>query len=241
MTKSEPIWSRAKAALTLTGVRGEEDIFLWEHSARVARTAQTVAGHPEIAPAVTDPVALLVASLYHDAAWVVRCRNGECARADLFIRPLSLEQRESALDVMEQSLAGVVPPPILERAARIIREFPDRDTSLSEARVLADAETLEDVSLASLWVAVRRGVLEGKGVQAVLDQWNRRREYHFWDARLKEGFHFPAVRAIAQRRLALYQDVMRHLEVQQNGLDLTLGAAASDSRNDRLHSSLGTG
>lgn len=233
MTKQETIWSRARATLLLTGAPGEEDVLLWEHSARVAQSALAIAVFPEVAALTPDHLIVLVAALYHDAAWVIRFRDGECTRGEVLCRSLSPPQREVSLRHMEQSLSDVVAPALLDRAGRVIRNFADRETVIPEARILADAENLEEVGLASLWPSIRRGAGEGKGVQTMLDQWNRRKEYHFWTSRLKEGFHFAAVREIAVRRLSAYEQVMDQLRLQQACADFPTGSDISAVSEDR--------
>lgn len=233
MTKSETIWVRARAALVLTGVRGDEDVLLWEHAARVARSAILIAEFPEVSAYHPDGLVTLIAALFADAAWIMRCHAGECTRAEILTRPLSSAQREAGLKCMEQALADVAAPSLLERAGRVIRQFTDRESNLAEARIVADAENLEEVGLASLWPSVRRGATEGKGVQTVLDQWNRRKEYQFWASRLKEGFHFAASRDIAVRRLAAYERLMDELRMQQTGVDFPTRTAETPDRNDQ--------
>jgi hypothetical protein len=41
----------------------------------------------------------------------------------------------------------------------------------------------------------------GSGVVQVADGLEKREQYGYWDVRLKEGFHFEAVRQMARRRL----------------------------------------
>jgi hypothetical protein len=42
---------------------------------------------------------------------------------------------------------------------------------------------------------------QGGGVAQVADGSEKREQYGYWDARLKDGFHFEPVRQIARRRL----------------------------------------
>jgi hypothetical protein len=41
----------------------------------------------------------------------------------------------------------------------------------------------------------------GSGVAQVAEGLEKREQYGYWNARMKEGFHFEAVRAIAEQRL----------------------------------------
>lgn len=232
MTKLETIWNRAKAALMLTGARGEEEQFLWEHTERLGKTALAISEFPDIAGPSVDQSAVLAAALFHDASWSLRSRNNECTRAELLTKPLSPAQRNDGIGLMEKVLLDVMGPALLDRAARAIRQYPDRSTTLVEARILADAVNLDEMSLFSLWPGIRRGTLEGKGVQSALDHWHRRKEYQYWSSRIKEGFHFAASREIAVRRLADYERLMEQLQQQHTVADLIASAGVMAGRMD---------
>jgi len=241
MTKSETIWNRARTALMLPGHRGEEDVFLFEHASRVAHAALEIAKFPEAVGALQEQTSLLAAALFLQSAWAVRCRQGECTRAEVLTKPLSPNQREASLSCMSQALNDVVVQPILERAARVMLQVADRGTALLEARILADAETLEEASLLSLWPSIRRGAIEGRGVQSQLDQWHRRKEYQFWTGRFKDRFHFVSVRDLAVKRLTTYEKMMEQLNEQQQGSDLKAAATVSSARSDSSFSAAKAG
>lgn len=232
MTQLETIWNRAKAALMLTGARGEDDQFLWEHTERLGKTALAISEFPEISSPSVDQTAVLAAALFQDGSWALRSRSGECTRAELLTRPLSSAQRDMGIALLEKVLLDVMAPLLLDRAVRAIRQSPDRSTTLVEARILADAVNLDEMSLFSLWPGIRRGAQEGKGVQSVLDHWHRRKEYQYWSSRIKEGFHFASCREIAVRRLADYERLMEQLQHQHTVADLTPSAGVMIGRID---------
>ncbi|MBI4718789.1 MAG: hypothetical protein HY763_13360 [Planctomycetes bacterium] len=227
--KFDPIWTRARSDLVIVTAEGEEDVFLWEHSARLARSALVIAALAGVREQTPDALAILAAGLYHDAGWTLRFQEGAVSRGEILSRPLSAAHREPGVRLMEQALFGLVPPPSLERAAKAIRSLHDRALLTVEGRVLGDAENLEEFGLLSLWPAIRRGTHDGKGVQAVIDQWDRRREYQFWNARINEGFHFTQVRDVARRRLESYQRAIEELRHQHQGDDLAATPAGTNS------------
>jgi len=221
----EPIWKRARADLLIPITGGDHDLFLWEHSWRIARTAETIAGFPEVGRRGPDVAAVIAAALYHDAGWSVRCRAGECDRTEILTNSLSEGDREESARLLERSLGNVLGPDTLQRAVRAVRSAHDRSTDCVEAMILADARSVQEFGVLSLWPMIRRGMQEGKGVQAVLDVWQRKKEYHFWDARLGDSFHFEAVRELARRRLEQFERLIVELKEQHYSEDAATAAS----------------
>ncbi len=217
----EVIRKRARADLILSSDRGEADLFLWEQSCRVAESARLIAGLPEVAAQVPDELASFIAGLYHAAGWAVRCRHGEVTRYDVLLSPISESIAEMGANLAEKSLGGIVPQDSLERAIRAVRFRIDRNVEFIEAKIVAEAENLEEFGLTPLWIAIRRGMLEGKGVSALLESWRRKQEYHFWPARLNDSFRFALVREMARERLASVERFMVDLAEQSSSGDLS--------------------
>jgi hypothetical protein len=90
---------------------------------------------------------------------------------------------------------------LLDRTTRLLQELPQRAPMLDEARLLADAVNLDDFGLTGLVTQVIQLARQGEGVVQVADGCEKREQYGYWDARLRDGFHFEPVRAIARRRL----------------------------------------
>ncbi len=217
---ADALWSLARADLVVHTEQGEEDLILWEHSTRVARSALAIAGLPEFQSPRADEVALLAAALYHDAGWIVRLRAHEVTRLEFLARPLSAASRASGAELMGDRLAGVLPSDVLERATETIHGLSERVPHLVESQIVSEAEALEEFGLPMLWLGMRRGLLEGKGVRAVLDHWERRQEYQYWSSRLKSAFRVEAVRDVARRRLASFEQWIQELGRQHVGEDL---------------------
>ena len=74
------IWSRARADLVVPTERGDEDVFLWEHSSRVAHNAREIIKLPSIHLTDPDEAAVVSAALYHEAGWIARLSRGEINR-----------------------------------------------------------------------------------------------------------------------------------------------------------------
>lgn len=223
MANLDAIWARARDDLVIACAQGDEDLFLWEHSVRVARNAQLITRLPDVSDDSLSETVIVVAALYHDAGWAVRFRDGEVQRCDILVRPAPETHPDQGAMLMESSLAKLVSAEVVGRAANVIRSLKRRDAATLEARIVADADNLDEFGALALWPNIRRGALDGRGVQAALDTWRRRKEYQFWTARLNDSFHFGAVREFAQKRLEAYEKFMEALEIQHLGKDLPGG------------------
>jgi hypothetical protein len=72
---------------------------------------------------------------------------------------------------------------------------------IDEARVLADAVNLEDFGISGLVQLMVPLTLQGGGVAQLVEALEKRDQYGYWDARLKESFQFDVTRDIARKRL----------------------------------------
>lgn len=216
----DAIWKRARSDLIVTTDQGDDDVFLWEHSSRVARVAQHLAGIDEVRAQDPDEGAIVAAALYHDAVWAIRVRSGEIRRTDILLLPLNDAAAEQSAALVEDRLKDLLPPASLERAARAVRLMQEREPQSIEAQIVAEANNLEEFGLLSLWPSIRRGMHEGKGIQAVIDSWRRKKEYHFWSARLRDSFRFESVRALAASRLESLEHFMEELDRQFTSADI---------------------
>ncbi len=222
MRDLEAVWKLARADLVVPADHGGNDIFLWEHCVRVAKSAQSLCQLPEVQAQEPDSLALLAAALFHEAGWITRWRAGEIERHEILLGSPSESIVVESIRIMQHALHGVIPAQSLTRACETIRFRTTHLPDLIEGHVLTDADNLEEFGLGFLWMAIRRGICGGKGVQAVLDAWKRRTEYHFWTARLKDSFHFSASRQLAESRLHQLELLMSEMMIQHEVNDVRL-------------------
>lgn len=115
---------------------------------------------------------------------------------------LTLRDRaEEAAELLVGIAGPEVDESVLDRATRILHEMPHRSPMLDEAKLLADAVNLEDFGAIGMIVHAIQLARAGEGVAQLAEGCDKREQYGYWDARLKDGFHFEAVRQIALRRL----------------------------------------
>ncbi|MCH8150228.1 MAG: HD domain-containing protein [Planctomycetes bacterium] len=234
MSELDRVWQQARSDLIVATVTGDADLFLWEHSSRIARAACAIARLECVQILNPNPSAVTAAALYHDAGWVARFHSGEIDRCEILVRPPSETHREHGALMMENRLAELMPREAIRRASLAIRSMDQRGTDSVEGRIVFDADNLDEFGPLALWPAIRRGALDGKGIQAVIDTWQRRKEYQFWSARLNDSFHFEPVRKIAKKRLAIYEGIVQEVECHLSIADLESAvdaeAGAEDSR-----------
>jgi hypothetical protein len=103
---------------------------------------------------------------------------------------------------------------LLDRSTRLLHEMPHRSPMVDEARLLADAVNLDDFGVLGVALQVVQLARQGEGVNQLAEGCEARELYGYWDARLKDGFHFEAVRQIAQRRLESARQVCAMLSAE---------------------------
>lgn len=220
MAAPDPIWARAREDLIVIDDQGQAEVFLWEHSERVARCAtEGIPALPDVPAEGLNIDALAAAALYHDAGWAVEYRDGTVSRGDICNRGTSRPQRELAVDLMRTNLREVLAAGSLQQACDWVMQMDRGDADTVEARILADAENLDQIGALLYWRIVRRQALEGKGVKAAIETWETHKQYSFWESRI-EAIHFKSVRDIAHARLQRFDRFMDELARQHSGADL---------------------
>jgi hypothetical protein len=219
MADLEAIWDRARKELVFSTGEERREEFLWESAARIARTAQIIATLPEVAHFEVDAPALLAAALFHDAAWIGLVRDGEASAFEIGHGRRHEDHRRKSAERMDAALAGVLDTSSRERAFEAILALDRRQIPLIESQIVMEARNFNEVGVLTLLPIIRRGALEGKGVRAIIDTWQRQKEYHFWASFVQE-LRFKTVRELAQSRLDRFDRFMQGLALEDTGKDL---------------------
>jgi hypothetical protein len=210
----------AKQLLALPMGDTRQDLWLWEHSERVMHLAQMLAGMPEVGAHVADPTALAAAALFHDAGWVLEYHQGRFERWQLLTRPTNDLQRELGAAMLLEEAGPLLAGPTARLAADAIRQCNNRKTSLLEARLLAEAEALDEVGVTYVLRQFRQYQAEGRPLQQLADTWRRQQEYHYWEVRLNHSFSYETTRELARQRLAAVDAFMKALTRDVRGDDV---------------------
>ena len=111
------------------------------------------------------------------------------------------ERAEQAAEMLVSQLGDSIEESLLDRATRLLQELPHRSPMLDEAKLLADAVNLEDFGMIGIIQQTVQLTRQGDGLMQVAEGAEKRDQYGYWDARLKDGFHFEPVRRMALHRL----------------------------------------
>ena len=133
---------------------------------------------------------------------------------------MSLRDRaEQSAELLAEVLNGFVDESLLDRAIRLLQETPQNPPVLEDAKLLADSVNLDDFGIIGFVQQVHQAARQGEGLSQLADGLEKREQYGYWDARLKDGFHFEPVRQIAAKRLEHLRQLaeMLHHEIVGDG------------------------
>ena len=167
-----------------------------------------------------DLLSLLAAAYFSDAGFTLYSKIKGIPITSATFELRGRELRDFSVQIMQEECNQPQFTGIVDRVCRIIVESENRLTRLPEAQILSDARGLDDIGNLGILQDVRRCLLQGKGPGAVLEGWDRKIEYRYWEARLKEGFHFASVRQIAKRRFTAMEQCIQQLRSEYHGTDL---------------------
>lgn len=136
----------------------------------------------------------------------LQARRGRSLPTGRVSRTSIREKAEEAAELL-LGLGLDVEDELLDRTTRVLTEMPHRSPMLDEAKLLADAVNLDDFGITGLVQQAILAARQGDGLVQLADGLQKREQYGYWEARLKDGFHFAPVRQIARRRL----DNARHV------------------------------
>ena len=127
------------------------------------------------------------------------------------------DRTEQAAELLVGAVGNEAPEELVDRATNILLSMPHRRPESEEAMLLADALNLDDFGVIGF---VNRAIQlgrQGDGVNQVAQGSAKRDEYGYWEARLKDGFHFEPVRRMARKRLENAREVARLLAEELGG------------------------
>lgn len=114
-----------------------------------------------------------------------------------------INRRRLADQAIEQVISGMgsdLEEETLEKLVNLLGNFHEKSPLTVEGRLLSDALNLDDFGWMGLLGFVCRAALQGLGIKTVLEGAQKREQYGYWEFRLREDFHFPAIRDLAAER-----------------------------------------
>jgi hypothetical protein len=220
MPELEPIIEVAKSVLIGRSPLGREDTFLFDHSMRVKVVAERLSQCREVRDWRMDRFALSVAALFHQAA-TVRLDEERRTSTVYAAATMSAEDvKEYSAELVGDRLRGKLPDRQLELIQEIVRRAHDATADLAEAKVLSDADSLDDLGALGVWRDLRRYVLEGRAIEEAIRAWERREQYGYWDTRARDVFNLATARRLAESRLSAARAFMKQLARERDVSDL---------------------
>ena len=122
--------------------------------------------------------------------------------------------------IVEEVLGTHIDSARISKINRIITESARHSNKIPEAMILSDSRNLDDMGAIGIFNEFRRFVCTGKSICDVLQIWQRKIDYGYWQARLGEGFRFKTVHKIAEQRLRAAEYFMSRLKVETEAHDI---------------------
>lgn len=222
MSELDIIRQIAQQMLTVPTLTGIHDNWLWDRTLRILRNVEHICRMPELADQAMaiDRFCLIAAAYFADSGFA-HFTDAEDISARLVLADISQSDLcDFSTQVVSDQLAGALAGPRIDKINKIIIESSNRFTEMTEAMVLSDARNLDDMGAVGLFHEFRRYVIHGKGVSDVLENWKRKIDYRYWQARLKESFRFETAQNLAERRFGAAEYFMNQLSVENSAKDL---------------------
>lgn len=222
MTEIEEIRKIAQEVLAVQSVTGMRDNWLWDRTQRVVRNVEYICRMSEISESnlAIDRFCLICAAYFSDAGFL-HYANSEDITSRVVLADLNvIDLRDFSAQIVGDYLCEVLPEAKIEKVCKIIIESSNKLAEMIEANILSDGRSLDDMGAVGIFNEFRRYIAHGKGVTDAINSWQRKVDYRYWEARLKEGFRFESVRKIADRRFHSAEYFMKQLSMENSGKDL---------------------
>jgi hypothetical protein len=126
------------------------------------------------------------------------------------------DRAEQSAELLVSMVGDEIDEGLLDRTTRLLHEMPHRSPVPDEARLLADGVNLDDFGVTGLVMQIIQLARQGDGLLQFAEGMKKRDEYGYWEARLKDGFHFPQVRDMAKERVEHARQVAALLNEELN-------------------------
>jgi hypothetical protein len=222
MSQEEIITDIAQRVLTAPAHNAESNSWLWDRSKRLLRIVRIICDMPELTrpDLPIDRLCLNAAVYFCHAALAESEKSKNLKTAKASLEPNRLDSTKISARIAAEKLHGHLSEQKINKISRIILESGNKLTNLNEAKILSDAQNLDDMGIVGIFSLLRNSSLRGKGPSDVLRSWKKKIDYGYFQARLKESFHFESVKRIAKKRFELTENFMSRLEDECSAKDI---------------------
>ena len=202
--------TRALAVVDEHGIKGPR---LMDDADRLWRRVQSLLKLGLIASesADTDALELACYALELPMRSTSNLPTGKLGRTNL------RDRTEQAAELLVGAVGNEAPEELIDRATNILLAMPHRNPASDESKLLADALNLDDFGVIGFVTRAIQLGRQGDGVNQLSEGSEKREQYGYWDARLKDGFHFEPVRKLARQRLENARKVAKLLADELGG------------------------
>lgn len=218
MGELEFVRQTAKDVLTVSKKGLLSGDWLWRRAERLVRSAGHIRQLPEVNKVgwETDEFCLAAAAYFCDAglADYLNTSNGKIVNStkeDLF---------ELSAEIAEQKLSGEISQTKIKLIGLIIIESGNHRTNRAEAMILSEARNLDDMGATGAFEDFRRLMAGDKDIDEAVQGWAKKKDYGYWQARLRESFRFESVRKLAEKRLLTVEKFINQLKTEIKADDL---------------------
>ena len=222
MAEIETIKKAAEQIMLVPSKMGLVNTWLWDRTQRIVRNVETIYQLPEIAGAniAIDKFCLAAAAYFADAGFTnyigIETVEAGVVLADVNTRDL----REFSTQIVAEHLLEILDQSKISKINKIIMESNNPLAEMHEAVILSDARNLEDVGIVQIFNEFCACGVHGRGIADQLESWKKKKDYKYWEARLKESFHFDSIRKVAAQRYNQAERLMTQLAIEDSGKDL---------------------
>lgn len=187
------------------------DNYYLDKTQRIIRNIEKICLFPEVAESkvLIDMFCLNTAAWFCDTGYAVLL-NAKHTTEEAIEKMTAEEIRDASISLVVETLSGKISDQKVDKINKIISETDNRFTNITEAIILSDARNLDDLGLLGIFNEIKRSTSNGKAVSDILQAWQKKIDYQYWQTRLKEGFRLDPVRNLASKRL---QNAMAFMEL----------------------------
>ena len=221
MSELKVIEQLARKFLTTKTQDGKPDNYLFDRANRLTASIEKIWSLDELTAQNLgiDRFCLTCAVLFSDTHLVVTPQSSKAAQSTLADADKTIDFAAAAKTLAE-FLAPHLAPQRIEKINNIIAESYISRTKMTEAKILSDARSLEDMGIIGILNDFRRQALAGKTVSDIAGAWQKKNDYGYFQTCLDDNFHFDSVRDLATQRLEAAQNFMNSLNAEISAEDL---------------------
>jgi len=219
MNDIESVKLLARRLMTIDLQENPAGLFVWERTERILQNIDFICGLDRLANegAGIDRFCLDAAACFCEIGTIRQSQKRRASRPEEL---KGIEILNASAEIVERELSKLLDNSRTQKICMTIIESASHFSSRLEANILCDSRNLDDMGLAGILSEFRRCTPAGRPTSEIIGVWQRKIDYGYWQARLKEDFHFPEIRRIASHRIAAVEKFMSQLARELASEDL---------------------